>query len=77
MRNIISKFIDKLYFKLWAIGFIPADLKHIIRIKVFNTDINWQPIKSFNQYYSDPFVYTARNGNFDILCEDYTFNDQY
>lgn len=75
--NRISKYINKLYFKQWAIGFSRANIKDIIRTKTFNPDINWLPIKSFDQFYADPFVYKTRDGNFDILCEDYTFSDRY
>lgn len=76
-KNRISKYIDKLYFKQWTIGFSRANLKDVIRTKTFNPDISWVPVKSFNHFYADPFVYKTRDGNFDIICEDYNFNDRY
>ncbi len=72
-----SKYIDKLYFKQWAIGFCQADIREIIRTKSFEFDISWLPVKLFKQFYADPFVYRTSDGNYDILCEDYNFKERY
>jgi hypothetical protein len=33
--------------------------------------------KSFDKFYADPFLLSSKDGNFKIIFEDYTFDDDY
>lgn len=77
MNGIISKFIDKLYFKQWSIGLCRGDIKEIIRSKSFDQNIYWLPLKSFDHFQADPFLIRSKNGNINILHEDFPFDDYY
>lgn len=77
MKKIISKYLDKLFFKKWIIGICRDNIKEIIRNKTFNPDINWLRMESFEKFYADPFLLTAKDGNFKIMFEDFAFNDGY
>lgn len=77
MNKIISKYIEKLFFKKWIIGIFRADIKDIIRSKSFNPDIKWLPIKSIDPYYADPFLISSKEGTYKILLEDFSFNENY
>jgi hypothetical protein len=77
MGKILSKYIDKLFFKKWIIGICRENIKDIIRSKNFDLEINWLLIKSFDKFYADPFLLDAKDGNSKILFEEYTFDDDY
>lgn len=77
MNRILSKYVDKLFFNKWVIGICRADIKNIIRNKFFDPDIEWLVNKSFDKFYADPFIIAAENGNFKVLCEDFTYDDDY
>lgn len=77
MERILSKYIEKLYFKKWIIGIFHADIKDIISNKSFDPDIKWLPIKSIDTYYADPFLISSKEGNFKILLEDFSFDKNY
>jgi hypothetical protein len=77
MNRILSKYIDKLFFKQWIIGICRDNIKDIIRSKTFDPDVNWLLIESFDKYYADPFLLSSKDGNSKILFEDYTFDDDY
>ena len=69
MNRILSKYIDKLFFKKWIIGICRGDIKDIIRNKFFDPDINWLHKKSFDKFYADPFILASADGNFKILLK--------
>lgn len=77
MERILSKYIEKLFFKKWIIGIFHADIKDIISNKSFDPDIKWLPIKSIDTYYADPFLISSKEGNFKILLEDFSFDKNY
>ena len=77
MERILSKYIEKLFFKKWIIGIFRADIKDIIRSKSFDPDIKWLPIKLIDSYYADPFLISSKEGTFKILLEDFSFNKNY
>ncbi len=71
MNKVLSKYLDKLFFKKWIIGIQHIDIKEIIRTKSFKPDINWFHPKSFNKFYADPFL-TNINGKINILLEEFS-----
>jgi len=77
MNKVLSKYIEKLYFKKWIIGIFHADIKDIISNKSFDPDIKWLPIKSIDTYYADPFLISSKEGNYKILLEDFSFEKNY
>lgn len=77
MNGIISKLIDKLYFKQWAIGLCHGDIKEIIKSKTFDQHINWLPLNKFEHFQADPFLLNSNDGTINILLEDFPFNDYY
>jgi len=77
MERILSKYIEKLFFKKWIIGIFRADIKDIIRSESFDPDIKWLPIKLIDSYYADPFLISSKEGTFKILLEDFSFNKNY
>jgi hypothetical protein len=77
MNRILSKYIDKLFFKKWIIGIFQGNIEDIIRSKTFDPDINWLLIKSFDKFYADPFLLRSKDGNSKILFEEYAFDDDY
>lgn len=77
MTGIITKYIDKLFFKQWSIGLCRGDIKDIIRRKTFDQNIKWLPLKSFDHFQADPFLLKTKDGNINILHEDFPFDDYY
>jgi hypothetical protein len=77
MNKILSRYIEKLFFKKWIIGIFRADIKDIIRSKSFDPDIKWLPIKSIDTYYADPFLISSKEGTHKILLEDFSFDKNY
>jgi|WetSurMetagenome_2_1015567.scaffolds.fasta_scaffold68283_1 hypothetical protein len=77
MNRILSKYINKLFFNKWVIGICRDDIKNIIRNKFFDPDIDWLYGKSFDKFYADPFILVSENGNYKVLCEDFTYDDNY
>ena len=77
MNRILSKYIDKLFFKKWIIGICLDNINDIIRSKTFDPKINWLLTKSFDKFYADPFFVTSDDGNFNILFEEFPFDDDY
>jgi hypothetical protein len=77
MNRIISKYSDKLFFKKWIIGICLDNIYDIIRSKIFDPKINWLLTKSFDKFYADPFFVTSADGNFNILFEEFPFDDDY
>jgi hypothetical protein len=77
MSRILSKYIEKLFFKKWIIGIFRADIKDIIKSKMFDPDINWLPIRSIDTYYADPFLLFSKDENLKILLEDFSFDENY
>jgi hypothetical protein len=73
MNKILSKYIEKLFFKKWIIGIFRADIKDIIRTKSFNPDIKWLSITSIDTFYADPFLLFSKEENLKILLEDFSF----
>jgi hypothetical protein len=77
MNKVLSKYVEKLFFKKWIIGIFRADIKDIIRSKSFDPDIKWLPIKSIDTYYADPFLISSKKGTNKILLEDFSFDKNY
>ena len=77
MNKILSKYVEKLFFKKWIIGIFHSDIKDIIRSKSFDPDIKWLPIKLIDSYYADPFLVSSKEGTHKILIEDFSFNKNY
>ena len=77
MKRILSKYINKLFFKKWIIGICQDNIGDIIRSKTFDPDINWLLIKSYDKFYADPFLLNSKDGNFRILFEEFTFDEDY
>ena len=77
MSRILSKYIEKLFFKKWIIGIFRADIKDIIKSKMFDPYINWLPIRSIDTYYADPFLLFSKDENLKILLEDFSFDENY
>jgi hypothetical protein len=77
MSRILSKYIEKLFFKKWIIGIFRTDIKDIIKSKMFDPDINWLPIRSIDKYYADPFLLFSKDENLKILLEDFSFDENY
>ena len=72
MNKVLSKYLDKLYFKKWIIGIQHTDIKEIIRTKSFKADINWFHPKSFDKFYADPFPLND-NDKITMLLEEFSF----
>ncbi|HEX2967694.1 MAG TPA: hypothetical protein VHO46_01225 [Bacteroidales bacterium] len=71
-------YFRKLYFKQWVIGLIRADIKEIIRTKNFNQDkMIWISPDSPERFYADPFIMKNRNGEVEILYEDFSIDEHY
>jgi hypothetical protein len=77
MGTVLSKYIDKLFFKKWIIGIIRSDIEDLIRSKKFTYNINWLPIKSIDTYYADPFILNSEDETLKILIEDFSFEKDY
>jgi hypothetical protein len=77
MSTVLSKYIEKLFFKKWIIGIFRYDIKDLIRSKTFTPNINWLPIKSADTYYADPFVLNSKDEYLRILIEDFSFEQDY
>jgi len=77
MSGLIQKLIEKLYHKQWIIGICKGDIKDIILTKSFDPEITWIPVKSFDNFHADPFLFITKNGNINIFFEDFDFNKFY
>ena len=77
MKNVYSKYIDKLFYKNWTIGICRADIKDIIRKKSFDPDITWLFANSYDKYYADPFIMKPVNGKIKILHEEFPYDTDY
>jgi hypothetical protein len=77
MNGIISKYIDKLFFKQWSIGLCHGNIYDIITNKSFDQKICWLPLRSFENFQADPFLIKTKDGSIKILYEDLNFEDQY
>lgn len=77
MNRILSKYIDKLFFKKWIIGICHGNIEDIIRSKTFDLDINWLLREPFDKFYGDPFPVSFQDGNVKILLEEYDYSDDY
>lgn len=77
MNSVISKYIEKLFFKRWIIGIFRADIKDIIISKTFDPDIKWLPIKSIDTFYADPFLLFSKDEKLKILLEEFSFEKGY
>jgi 6-pyruvoyl-tetrahydropterin synthase len=77
LKWILSKYIDKLFFKQWIIGICRGDIKSIIRSKIFDLDIDWLSIDSFDKFYADPFFVGSKDGNLKILLEEFKYMEDY
>jgi hypothetical protein len=77
MNRIFLKYLEKLFFSKWIIGIFRGDINDIIRNKSFDPDINWLFRKTYNKFYADPFISISENGHLKILCEDFTYDDDY
>ena len=77
MKNILSKYTDKLFFKKWIIGICKGDINDIIKSKTFDPDIKWLVVKSPEKFYADPFFVNSEDGNLDILLEEFPFDEDY
>ncbi len=77
MKQVYSKYIDKLFYKNWTIGICRANIKDIIRNKSFDPDITWLFDNSYDKYYADPFIMNSANGEFKILHEEFPYETDY
>jgi len=77
MNGTLSKYIDKLFYKKWIFGLCNCDIKEVIRNRKFDPDISWQFKKSFHRFYADPFFLPSKEGNINIILEDFTFEEKY
>lgn len=77
MKSILSKYVDKFYFKKWIIGICRGDINDIIRNKIFDPQIQWLLKKSPDKFYADPFLVNLENGNLNILLEEFPFDEDY
>lgn len=77
MNRILSKYIDKLFFKKWIIGICRENIEDIIKNKKFDPDIKWFMRNSYNKFIADPFFLGSNNGRVKIIYEEYTYDDNY
>jgi hypothetical protein len=77
MSVILSKVVDKLFFKKWIIGLCEGDINEIIRNKNFNLNINWLLRKPYDRFFGDPFPIQSENGDIRILLEEYEYKEDY
>jgi len=77
MNRVLSKYIDKLFFKKWIIGICRGNIEDIIKSKTFDLEINWLLKKPFDTFYGDPFPIISQDGNIKILLEEYPYDDDY
>lgn len=77
MKNVYSKYIDKLFYKNWTIGICRADIKDIIRKKSFDPDITWLFKNSYDKYYADPFIMKPVNDKIKVLHEEFPYDTDY
>lgn len=77
MNKILSKLIDKFFFRKWIIGVFRGDIKDVIRSKTFNPNINWLPVEPYDSYYADPFIIRSEGEQLEILVEDFSFDEDY
>jgi hypothetical protein len=77
MNKILTKYIDKLFFKKWIIGIYRDNIEDIIRNKKFDPDINWLFKRSFDAFQADPFLLTSDDNNIKILYEDFNIKENY
>jgi hypothetical protein len=77
MKNGLSKYFDKLFYKNWTIGICKGDIKDIIRNRSFDPDITWLFAKSYDKYYADPFIIKSVDGTVKILHEEFPYATDY
>jgi len=77
MNKILSEYFIKLFTKQWTIGLSRCLISDIINSKNFNPDITWFPLKSFDEFYADPFLNKTKEGDFDIFFEDFSISEKY
>lgn len=77
MNSILTKYIEKLYYKHWVIGLCHADIKEIIRTRSFSQDIKWLSINSTDHFNADPFLFRGNDGSLNIFYEDLILDEQY
>jgi hypothetical protein len=77
MNKILSKYIDKLFFKKWIIGIFRNNIKDIIRSKTFDPDIHWFSIKAIDTFYADPFLLFSKDETIKIILEEFSFAKDY
>ncbi|HYM95279.1 MAG TPA: glycosyltransferase [Chitinophagaceae bacterium] len=77
IQRFVKKYIGKVIVKGWTIGIGRASIANMIRTKTFDPEITWLPIKSYDNFYADPFFFKAGDGNYNILFEDFNFREYY
>lgn len=77
MKRMLLSFLERLFFKEWIIGICQDNIQDIIRKRTFDPNINWLKIKSYKKFAADPFFLDSKDGNFKIIYEDFTYNDNF
>ena len=77
MNSETKIIFNKLYVKQWVLGLIHADIREIIRTKIFIQDIAWIPLNLIDRFYGDPFLLRSEEGNLNIIFEDFSFDENY
>lgn len=60
----------------WGTGVGRYNIKSIIREKKNYLQVTWLPISNKNTAAADPFIFTANNGNLNILYENFSMTDE-
>lgn len=77
MKETLSKYVSKLFFKKWIIGICVDDIENIIRARTFNPQIKWIKFNGFESFYADPFLLSVENNEIKLLYELYPYRDNY
>jgi hypothetical protein len=77
MSGLLSKYLSKLFIQQWVIGIARGNIQEIIKSRTFNPDIKWMKIKSADEFYADPFLNKTKEGDYNIIFEEYSYKDAY
>jgi hypothetical protein len=74
---ILHKIFNKLFVKIWTLGICQGNIQDVIRSKSLSYKINWLWKVSFDKFDADPFILNVKDGNYEIIYEDFSFSDDY
>lgn len=60
----------------WGIGVVKCDIENVILEKKNHLQVTWLPLGNKKDDTADPFIFTAPDGNINILYENFSMTDK-